>query len=466
MVKLELRELTFSYASDRPPLFKKLDFCVEPQTCSLLATPLGSGKSTFFKLLCGLYPQFGGQITNGGVFLEDQPLEQIVPFERAKRIGMLFQDPDKRFCMATLDQQLTFVLENLQLPADQITAKKQHILQELELTALKDRQLSTLSGGQKQQAALACVLATESEIILLDEPFANVDPTSKNKLLKLLLKLKKQGKTFIIADHDPSGYQDLLDFAYRFNADHSRLIKFNLSRSTLTSPVPLRWQPLNPGKLTWKQLSLTRGNKLLLKPHDLTLPKGQLGLLSGANGVGKSSLFQALCTLISYQGNLSYDGQRPPRFFKQRWAKKVGLMLQEATAQFSCATVQEELALVSQNTLAPHYWTTERLFYAKQALGLTELAHHSVYQLSGGQQQKLQFLSVLAMGQPVLLLDEPFANLDQASIQTCLTLLKDSCRAEQTTVLLTSHQRVGITEHLDYELILEEQTLKLGGYQT
>lgn len=466
MVKLELRELTFSYAPDRPPLFKKLNFCVEPQTCSLLATPLGSGKSTFFKLLCGLYPQFGGQITNGGVFLEDQPLEQIVPFERAKRIGMLFQDPDKRFCMATLDQQLTFVLENLQLPADQITAKKQHILQELELTSLKDRQLSTLSGGQKQQAALACVLATESEIILLDEPFANVDPTSKNKLLKLLLKLKKQGKTFIIADHDPSGYQDLLDFAYRFNADHSRLIKFNLSRSTLASPVPLRWQPLKPGKLTWKQLSLTRGNKLLLKPHDLTLPKGQLGLLSGANGVGKSSLFQALCTLIPYQGNLSYAGQRPSRFFKQRWAKKVGLMLQEATAQFSCATVQEELALVSQNTLAPHYWTKERFFYAKQALGLTELAHHSVYQLSGGQQQKLQFLSVLAMGQPVLLLDEPFANLDQASIQTCLTLLKDICRAEQTTVLLTSHQRIGITEHLDYELILEEQTLKLGGYQT
>lgn len=466
MVKLELRELTFSYAPDRPPLFKKLDFCVEPQTCSLLATPLGSGKSTFFKLLCGLYPQFGGQITNGGVFLEDQPLEQIVPFERAKRIGMLFQDPDKRFCMATLDQQLTFVLENLQLPADQITAKKQHILQELELTSLKDRQLSTLSGGQKQQAALACVLATESEIILLDEPFANVDPTSKNKLLKLLLKLKKQGKTFIIADHDPSGYQDLLDFAYRFNADHSRLIKFNLSRSTLASPVPLRWQPLKPGKLTWKQLSLTRGNKLLLKPHDLTLPKGQLGLLSGANGVGKSSLFQALCTLIPYQGNLSYAGQRPSRFFKQRWAKKVGLMLQEASAQFSCATVQEELSLVSQNTLAPHYWTKERFFYAKQALGLTELAHHSVYQLSGGQQQKLQFLSVLAMGQPVLLLDEPFANLDQASIQTCLTLLKDSCHAEQTTVLLTSHQRVGITEHLDYELILEEQTLKLGGYQT
>lgn len=466
MVKLELRELTFSYAPDRPPLFKKLNFCVEPQTCSLLATPLGSGKSTFFKLLCGLYPQFGGQITNGGVFLEDQPLEQIVPFERAKRIGMLFQDPDKRFCMATLDQQLTFVLENLQLPADQITAKKQHILQELELTSLKDRQLSTLSGGQKQQAALACVLATESEIILLDEPFANVDPTSKNKLLKLLLKLKKQGKTFIIADHDPSGYQDLLDFAYRFNVDHSRLIKFNLSRSTLASPVPLRWQPLKPGKLTWKQLSLTRGNKLLLKPHDLTLPKGQLGLLSGANGVGKSSLFQALCTLIPYQGNLSYAGQRPSRFFKQRWAKKVGLMLQEASAQFSCATVQEELALVSQNTLAPHYWTKERFFYAKQALGLTELAHHSVYQLSGGQQQKLQFLSVLAMGQPVLLLDEPFANLDQASIQTCLTLLKDSCHAEQTTVLLTSHQRVGITEHLDYELILEEQTLKLGGYQT
>lgn len=462
MVKLELKELTFSYP-DQPPLFKKLDFCVEPQTCSLLATPLGSGKSTFFKLLCGLYPQFGGQVTHGGVFLEDQPLEQIVPFERAKRIGMLFQDPDKRFCMVTLDQQLTFVLENLQLPAKQIAAKKQRILQELELTTLKDRQLSTLSGGQKQQAALACVLATESKIILLDEPFANVDPISKNKLLKLLLKLKKQGKTFIIADHDPSGYQDLLDFAYRFNTDHSRLIKFDLTKIPLAPPAPLSLRPLNPGKLTWKQLSLTRGKELLLKPHDFTLPKGQVGLLSGANGVGKSTLFQALCTLIPYQGTLSYDGQRPPHFFKQRWAKKVGLMLQEATAQFSCATVKEELALVSHNTLAPHYWTKERFAQAKQDLGLDELEHRSVYQLSGGQQQKLQFLSVLALGQPVLLLDEPFANLDQASIQTCLNLLKDSCRSEQTAALLTSHQRIGITEHLDYELVFEEQTLKLGG---
>ena len=94
-------------------------------------------------------------------------------------------------------------------------------------------------------------------------------------------------------------------------------------------------------------LSLTRGNKLLLKPHDLTLPKGQLGLLSGANGVGKSSLFQALCTLIPYQGNLSYAGQRPSRF-SNNVGQKVGLMLQEASAQFSCATVQEELAHVSQ----------------------------------------------------------------------------------------------------------------------
>lgn len=194
MVKLELRELTFSYAPDRPPLFKKLDFCVEPQTCSLLATPLGSGKSTFLNCFVDYILNLADRSLMVASFLEDQPLEQIVPFERAKRIGMLFQDPDKRFCMATLDQQLTFVLENLQLPADQITAKKQHILQELELTSLKDRQLSTLSGGQKQQAALACVLATESEIILLDEPFANVDPTSKNKLLKLLLKLKNKAR--------------------------------------------------------------------------------------------------------------------------------------------------------------------------------------------------------------------------------------------------------------------------------
>lgn len=459
MPKLVLKELTFSYDPAQRPLFDKLNFCVEPNTCSLLATPSGSGKSSFFKLLCGLYPQFGGQITHGGVFLDDHPLEQVVPFERAKRISLLFQDPDKRFCMATLEQQLTFVLENLQLSVAQIVQRKHQVLTQLGLTALKDQPLVTLSGGQKQQAALACVLAADSEIILLDEPFANVDPASKARILKVLLQLKKQGKTMIIADHDPSGYEHLLDFVYRFDQNHSQLIKADISSLVLPKAAPLQPKPLKPGKFTWTELSLPG----LLKPHTFTLPQGQLGLLSGANGVGKSTLFHALCLLRPYQGTLSYAAKRPPRFFKQRWANKVGLMLQEATAQFSCATVQEELELVQKNSLIPDYWTAERIESAKQQLGLTGLEQRSVYQLSGGQQQKLQFLSVLILGQPVLLLDEPFSNLDRQSIQSALKLLKASCQANQTAVLLTSHQRVGVTEHLDYELIFATQTLTLGG---
>ncbi|KRL87143.1 ATP-binding cassette domain-containing protein [Ligilactobacillus apodemi] len=467
MIQLEIKDLTFTYQKGQKPVFERLNFAVEPQTWSLLVTPSGKGKSTLFKLLSGLYPQYGGHISSGGVFLDGYALSDVVSFERAKRISLLFQDPSRRFNMKNLSEQLTFLLENLQLPPEKIKARKQQVLRELGLEDLRARPFNQMSGGQKQQAALACALASDSEIILLDEPFANVDHDSKKRLLLLLKHIKETTtKTVIIADHDPTGYFELLDFCYEFSAQNDRLIKVPkqkyVTRETFPTITP---KSLNHGDLQWHNLKLTRQAHTLLKPNTFTLPKGQIGLLSGANGAGKTTFFYALCQLYPLTaGKITFNGQKPPRFRKSRWAKYVSLMFQDATDQFICATVGEEIALAAKNTLAPKYWDKSRITTALEQLGLSELTGRSIYHLSGGQQKRLQLLVVLIMAQPVLLLDEPFASLDQAMVKKALALLTASCQALNTSILVISHQRNNITTKMDYELRLDNQQLVfLGG---
>lgn len=464
MTTLTVKNLTFTYAHAPRPLFEELSLTLRPKTTYLFYSPSGSGKSTLFKLLCGLDLSEKGTLQSGQILLAETPLSQLTSKERAQKITLLFQDPTHRFALKTLYEQLTFIFENLATPPQLIAQKITQLLADLDLTALKDRPLNTLSGGQQQQAALACCLALDSDIILLDEPFANVDPKSQQRLLKILTKLKQTTtKTIVIAEHDPSNYGDFFDETYQLVAGKIKPLTLFFDQKTPAGQAPLPLQRLEQGKLAWQELSITREKKELLRTSAFTLPQGQIGLLSGPNGAGKSSFFYALSRLLPFSGTLLYQNRPAQKIKKRKWPQIVGLMLQEATEQFVCPLVKEELALAQKNSLHKDYWTKEKVATASQALGLTELLDHSVYQLSGGQQKKLQLLSVLITSQPILLLDEPFANLDQTALATCLDLLAQSCHALKTSILLTSHQRTLLSEVCDYELVLAAKHLKLAG---
>lgn len=461
MATLTVKDLTFTYKHAPQALFNDLSFTLHPQTTYLFHSPSGSGKSTLFKLLCGLDLSEKGTLQSGQILIDETPLTQLGFKDRSQKISLLFQDPARRFALKTLTEQLTFIFENLATPPRLIPQKITKLLTELELIPIKDQPLNTLSGGQQQQAALACALALDSEIILLDEPFANVDFKSQQRLLKILMHLKQTtSKTLVIAEHDPSNYGDFFDETYQLVNGKIAPLALEFTPGPL---APLPHRILQNGELSWHDLQLTRAKKELLKASTFTLPKGQLGLLSGPNGAGKSSLFYALSRLISFSGTLLYKGRPATKVKRSKWPQVVGLMLQDAQEQFVGPLVKEELALAQKNSLHKDYWTTTKVTAASQALGLTELLDHSVYQLSGGQQKKLQFLSVLITSQPILLLDEPFANLDQASLATCLTLLTQSCQVLKTSILLISHQRSLLKEFCDYELVLTDKHLELVG---
>ena len=179
MTKLQVDNLSFAYEADQPNVLNQINWIPEEGSFNLLIGPSGSGKSTLLKAMAGLLPKFGGVITAGNVFLNDEPIQPLAPFERAKRIAMLFQNPDRQFAMRTARLQLVFALENLQLPIDTINQRVALAINALHLEQIADQDLLTLSGGEKQRVALAIILAMDSDIVLLDEPFASVDPTAR-----------------------------------------------------------------------------------------------------------------------------------------------------------------------------------------------------------------------------------------------------------------------------------------------
>lgn len=124
---------------------------------------------------------------------------------------MLFQNPSQQFTMKTLKRELIFALENLGISPEEMNQKIQTALQLVQTQTLFTRELATLSGGEKQKAALTVLLAMNPDILLLDEPFASIDPTSRKQFIQILARLHQAGKTILVCDHDFSDYADVVD---------------------------------------------------------------------------------------------------------------------------------------------------------------------------------------------------------------------------------------------------------------
>lgn len=467
MTKVAVENFSFRYREDGPEDLKQINWAPTPGSFNLLIGSSGSGKSTLLKAMTGLLPQFGGAITTGQITLDDLPIATVAPFERAKRVALLFQNPSRQFAMATPADQITFALENIQTDASLIPDQVATALAAVDISTLANQKLMTLSGGEKQKVALATILALGSEYILLDEPFANVDPHARHELMHLLKTLQiEYGKTIIVADHDFSGYTTLVDEVYQLSNHQLTQTDASVLNACITTnpifPAPSR-NNLSPLALINVRIDMAGRN--LLQSANFALPACQLGLLSGVNGSGKSTLFAAITHQRSYQGSITWQGQDSQKIKLKQWAQLVGLVFQDALDQFVALTVADELTLSQQHSHLPDYWTDARIQRILTQLNLAEHTNANVYQLSGGQQKKLQVLSMLIMGQPVLLLDEPLAGLDMDSMHQVLDLIQTSLRDNQMSALMISHQRIGLKPYVDYEINLHERHLDTGGTQ-
>ena len=189
MSLLSVENLSFSI--DGTKLLKNITFSLEKGSLTLVAGKNGSGKSMLLKCLKGLEkPEEGIIEVNGKVLKKER--------ERMKAFGLVFQDTSLEIVGSTVRKDIAFGLENLRMERDIIQEKTNRMVSLFALEKIQDLPPSVLSGGEKRRLSIAGVLAMEPEIILMDEPLANLDYPSVKMVLSTLVQLKEKGVTVII----------------------------------------------------------------------------------------------------------------------------------------------------------------------------------------------------------------------------------------------------------------------------
>lgn len=195
---IELDNVSFQYQGDAWFTLKDVSFSIPKGKWTSIVGHNGSGKSTIAKLMIGMMPYQKGEIRYDGLTLTEETINDI-----RNHIGIVFQNPDNQFVGSTVQYDVAFGLENLDIPYEQMHEDVPKILKEVEMYAQRNHEPQALSGGQKQRVAIAGVLVLSPEVIILDEATSMLDPEGKQSLMRLVRHLNQERNVTIISiTHD------------------------------------------------------------------------------------------------------------------------------------------------------------------------------------------------------------------------------------------------------------------------
>ncbi|MDD4369381.1 MAG: ABC transporter ATP-binding protein, partial [Oscillospiraceae bacterium] len=400
---LNLEHVSFTYAGNQAPSLTDCNLCLKPGEMLLLCGSSGCGKTTLTRLVNGLIPaQIPGQLT-GRICLDGQDLTDLPLWRRSDMVGSVFQNPKTQFFNLDTISELAFSLENRGVPRAQMQARLQAVAEAFQLEPLLERSVFELSGGEQQRIALAAAYTQNPDIYVLDEPSANLDEQEILRLQQLLGQLKRQGKSILIAEHRTWYLKDLIDQAIFLAAGEMARQWTGADFAQLTPAACAYWglrsvqrvkccvKPACAAKegaaglpakstkgLSVRQLSVKRQQRYLCTDLSFEMPRGQVVVLQGCNGAGKSSLARVLCGLNKAQaGQIYLDGKKlGPRALRQ----KSFMIMQEVNYQLFSDSV------LAQARLGNHCSEAEALRVLTE-LQLEGLIQRHPLSLSGGQKQ-------------------------------------------------------------------------------
>lgn len=259
---VEVRDFTYSYPS-HPPVLSEVSFEVKKGEMLGIIGPNGAGKSTLCKSLNGLVPHFYGGAIAGTVSIAGMDTMKHTVAQLSLKVGLVFQDPTNQFSGVStrVDEEVAFGMSMMGYPREEMRPRIEEALRVVGLEKLKDRSPYELSGGQQQRLAIATVLAVRPEIIVMDEPTAQLDPIGKTEVLQTMRELNRQGYTIIVAEHE---IEALATFADRLIVlDNGRITEQGNTREILTKVKKLKEIGIDPPSVT--ELCDLLSNELLIK---------------------------------------------------------------------------------------------------------------------------------------------------------------------------------------------------------
>ena len=436
---LELREI-------QSPIFSEpIDFTFHAQAFTLLVGSSGSGKSSLFQMIA----QVSSLPYSGQVLINGSEVSQLSIIERVQTVGILFQNPNHQFTMENLFEELVFTLENIGHPVQEIDSKIAEVVQQCRCKAILHRPIHHLSGGEKQKAALAVLFAMNPRVYLLDEPFASIDRKSRIEILEILKELVSDGKTVILCDHDLSDYEAYIDHMVELRDGQLREV-FQIPSSEMTQVSSMNVAS-SPELFHMDRTICELDKRPLFSIVNFTFYQG-ISCILGDNGVGKSTLFRSILQFQKYKGHITWKGTVLKK--KKSLYRDLTGVVQEAEKQFIRVSLREELQLDG-----PDSERNQRILQALRYFDLEKELDKSPYQLSGGQQKMIQLLTMLTSRATVVLLDEPFAGLDEsACAYICRWIREDSQKGR--SFLMISHRLDPLVSIVDYWVEMTATGLK------
>ena len=418
----------------------------------LICGESGCGKTTLTKLINGLIPHFVRDISvDGTITVCGKNVAEIPMYEIAEFVGSVFQNPRTQFFYTNSNAEMAFGLENRGVEPEYIRKRIKNTINELDIEKLEDRDVFSMSGGEKQLLAFASVYAMNPQIYVLDEPSANLDIAAMEKLSERMKVIKEKGYTVVVAEHRLAWIQKFADRIIYMKEGHieqeytsdefKALPDLKREQMGLRSIIPEQIQiPEIAGNsedavLQVCNLSCKRKKQMIFDNISLSAREGDIIGITGENGAGKTTFCNCLCGLLKpKKGEILYKGKR---LSEKARTKLFGMVMQEVNHQLFSDSVKNECLFANEEA------SEQKIRELLEKFDLEEYAEYHPMILSGGQRQRLAICQAVIGGKKLLIFDEPTSGLD----------FRHMCQVEKLMKQLSEEKYIIIVVTHDYEFI-------------
>lgn len=506
---IEFKDYSFKYRSQVEPTLLDINLSIYPGEKVLIVGPSGSGKSTLAHCINGLVPfSFTGEST-GSLKIEGQEPKELGLFGLSKLVGTVLQDTDGQFIGLTVAEDVAFSMENDCIAQDEMFERVDRVAKTVDITDLLDHAPNALSGGQKQRVSMAGVIVDDVDILLFDEPLANLDPATGKRAIDLIDRIhKKNNTTILIIEHR------LEDALYR---DVDRIVVVGDGRivadvrpdELLTGPVLKEQGIREPLYITALKYAGCRIDKADLPQHiesmnllpykkkvqnwydkvqltkktpnrepaleirdlsfsytpgqpvlshiDFSIFRGEMVALVGKNGAGKSTLASLICGFMQPdQGEIYLNGDNLAGYSIKERGEKIGLVMQSPNQMISKPMIYDEVALGLRVREVAEEKIKERVFETLKICGLYPFRNWPVSALSFGQKKRVTIASILVMNPEVLILDEPTAGQDFRHYTEIMEFLRRIHEKLGITIIMITHDMHLMLEYTDRAIVIAD----------
>ena len=505
-IAVSFENFTFKYESQSEPTLHNINLKIYEGEKVVIIGPSGSGKSTLGHCINGLVPYFyKGEIT-GKFEIYRKKCKEV--FEHSKYVGTVLQDSDAQFVGLTVAEDIAFALENDEVETQVMKEKVKEIAKFVKIETLLDLKPHDLSGGQKQKVSLAGIMVDDTNIVLYDEPLANLDPLSGKYAIELIDELHNNKKlTTIIIEHR---LEDVLHRGIdriivvnegRIVADDTpdniltgnllskmnireplyiSLLKYsnvNLEKySSISNIEKINFSEAKDGILNWikynspkarekseetllklENISFSYNKKRkILKNIDIDVKKGEMISIVGSNGAGKSTLSKVIAGFEKQdEGKIYYKNLDISDENITKRAEKIGFVLQNPNAMISKVTVFDEIALGLKTRGVSEDEIEKRVIEILEICKLKPFRKWPIKALSYGQKKRVTIASVLVLQPEMIIVDEPTAGQDLFHYREIMEFLKQ-LNEFGITILFITHDMHLMLEYTDKAYVFNE----------